>query len=388
VLNYRGKYNSANVMLSDAPDETTVKQIYGFLNHPAFKGGYIAIMPDCHAVKGSCIGFTMTLNDYIIPAVVGVDIGCGVLAVDLQTDDLDFEKLDKWIRENVPCGFSTHGDGERNTRSLKRSRRENYVMLAAQTNQPAGRALESLGTLGGGNHFIEVDRAPDGSYWLLVHSGSRNLGLKVAEYHQNEAKKLMKTMFHGDAYRGLEFLPRGHGFEAYLEDMTLAQEYAHVNRLMIASRVWAQFLGRHKGVDGEGLLRLGGEGIVESVHNYIGDDSVIRKGAISAHEGERVLIPLNMRDGVVVAVGKGSQKWNNSAPHGAGRVLSRTQAKKQLTVEDFKVAMEGIWTSSVGPSTLDEAPGAYKPAEVILDVIGETVDVEFTMKPVYNFKAS
>jgi len=388
MLTYKGKHGYAHVMI-DVVDPETVKQIYSFLNHPAFAGTYIAIMPDCHAGAGAVIGFTARLNDYVIPNVVGVDIGCGIDAYcvgKVEMTDTDFRALDETVRNDIPSGFSVHDD-------LTAPQLAHYLPAGI----PAGvffgnlkdickkikmdyeRACRSLGTLGGGNHFIEVDRDDRNQLWVMVHSGSRQFGLMVANYHQKKAKELLHTMFVGDAYKNLEYLPMDMGGRAYLDDMRFAQMYARVNRrIMLQTIVEDYFDVRY-----EEYLR------VNSVHNYISfKDGIVRKGAISAQHGERVIIPLNMRDGVIFGHGKGNKKWNFSAPHGAGRVLSRKRAKAELTVEDFERDMEGIWTSCVGKSTLDESPRAYKDSQLIQDAIGETVEVEFMANPIYNFKAN
>jgi tRNA-splicing ligase RtcB len=371
-----GEYNSADIMIDDV-DDATLKQIYGFLNHPAFTGE-IVIMPDCHAGAGSCIGFTMTMGDMIIPNVVGVDIGCGMLAYRLCERELDFSELDRVIREYVPHGFDIFPDTDVADAYLDcsslRSFREVVLEMAGRVEQRSGKALESLGTLGGGNHFIEVDKADNGELWLVVHSGSRNLGLCVAQYHQKKAREYMNEKYNADAYRYMEYL-EGDGMEQYLKDMQTAQVYANINRELIMSSIH-----KHMG--------LHADDCIQCIHNYINfDDGIIRKGAISAQAGERVVIPLNMRDGVVIGRGRGNPDWNFSAPHGAGRTMSRKQAKKVLDLEEYRREMEGVWSSCISHKTLDEAPMAYKDPESIMNVLGETIAIDLIMKPVYNFKA-
>jgi RNA-splicing ligase RtcB len=241
------------------------------------------------------------------------------------------------------------------------------------------RTLWSFGTLGGGNHYIELNQDQDENVWLSIHSGSRHFGLAVANFHQKKAKELMLKMFHGaSAYNGLEFLPMDLGGEAYMIDMRVAQKLAHVNREIMAKVLIEEYFK----LDFPSLEK------VLSVHNYIGDDDIIRKGAISAREGERVIIPLNMRDGAIIGVGKGSRKWNFSAPHGAGRKYSRKKAKEKFTLKKFEAEMKGIWSSCVKAKTLDESPMAYKDASEIIDSIDETVEVQDIIKPIYNFKAT
>lgn len=374
----------------DEIDEETVKQIYSFLNHPAFAKTYIAIMPDCHAGAGAVIGFTAKMNNYVIPNVVGVDIGCGVLSCPLPVHSIDFEELDNFIKANIPSGFSIRNYSQR---MINGYRPDSYIpddseimYYANETKQESSRVKGSLGTLGGGNHFIEIDEAEDGTYWLLVHSGSRNFGLKIANYYQNKAKELLKEMFVGaSAYHNLEYLPMEHGGYQYLQAMRIAQHYATLNRGIMLEIILNYF--------GVATSQTGGKIIspdnaFDTVHNYINfKDKIIRKGAVAAHDGERLVIPFNMRDGVAVCIGKGNQKWNYSAPHGAGRILSRKKAKATLSMDEFTAQMDGIYTTTATLDTIDESPMAYKDKDMIVDAIGETVDIEFMMKPVYNFKA-
>lgn len=378
MLVYKGKYNYTKVMI-DKIDETTVSQIYTFLNHPAFKDMQIRIMPDCHAGTGAVIGFTATMNEYIIPNIVGVDIGCGVVAYNLGKIDVDFEELDNFIRENIPSGFNVYDKPLEELEAVS-NLVQNIEYIANQIDTiDYTRTLCSLGTLGGGNHFIELNRDPDDNVWLTIHTGSRKFGLDIANYHQKKAQELMKTMFHGaSSFKKLEFLPIKIGGEDYLRDMRVAQEFANTNRNLIAYKIIYEFFNL-KDINYR----------IRSIHNYINfNDNIIRKGAISAHKGEKVIIPLNMRDGTIIGTGKGNKDWNFSAPHGAGRILSRKKAKEELTIEEFEKEMKDVWTSCVQQSTLDESPMAYKDKNIILDTIGETVDIDFIMKPIYNFKAT
>jgi tRNA-splicing ligase RtcB (3'-phosphate/5'-hydroxy nucleic acid ligase) len=376
MLEYKGKYNYANVMI-DVIEPELVQKLYLMLNHPAFKGGYIAIMPDCHEGKGSCIGFTKQMNEYVIPNVIGVDIGCGIEAYNLgqlKLDDRDFGGFYNFIQNKVPSGFDVRSKAIYFD-SIGNKLMPKVEAICKKIELDFGRVEKAVGTLGGGNHFIELDIAPNGDVWLTIHTGSRNFGKMVCEYHQDKAKKLMNDMFIGDAYKNLEFLPMGHGAEDYIEDMKVAQEYAALNRYEIATVLMEFF-------------KVTDCGKIKTVHNYINfEDNIIRKGAISAQEGERVLIPLNMRDGVIVGTGKGSSKWNYSAPHGAGRVLSRGKAKASLSVEKMKEDMKGIWSKSISKDTLDEAPDVYKDSQLIIDSIGESVQIDFMIKPIFNFKA-
>ena len=366
MLEYIGKYASCHVMI-DEVEEACVTQIYGFLNCPAFEGMTIRLMPDLHAGAGAVIGFTGTLTDKIVPNVIGVDIGCGVASYRLgQLRNINFPELDQYIREHVPNGFNVN---ERLDKKIDDTSDE-YRKVARATDQDEHRVVRSLKSLGGGNHFIEVGQDQNGDVWLTIHSGSRNFGLKIALWHQAKA---VKTVGKG---RGLEWL-EGDEAQLYLDHMKVAQQFASQNRRLMAQQI-LRFFGM--GVD---VIET-----VESVHNYINfEDRIIRKGAISAHEGERVIIPWNMRDGLVLGRGKGNAEWNYSAPHGAGRVMGRGVAKKTLDVEVFKESMQGVWSSCVGKNTLDESPMVYKDHAKIQAAIGDTVDVELTVKPLYNFKA-
>jgi len=376
VLN--GKCNHARVMI-DHVDEATQSQIINFLNHPAFSRSPIVIMPDCHAGMGAVIGFTMPLRDHVIPSVVGVDIGCGVYAYNLEQGKVKFKELDHFIKEKIPSGGSVRTAQTALVHFVNPTLLKDVQAVCSKIGEDFERTVWSVGTLGGGNHFIELNEDKDKNVWLAIHSGSRHFGLAVAEFHQKKAKQLMLKMFHGaSAYNGLEFLPMDLGGEEYLQDMRVAQRFADINRELMAWSIITGFF-HQEFTETESI---------KSVHNYIGVDNIIRKGAISAKAGERVIIPLNMRDGSIIGVGKGSSKWNFSAPHGAGRKFSRTKAKEKFTLAKFEEEMKGVWSSCIKAKTLDESPMAYKDASDILDNISETVDVQDIMKPIYNFKAT
>lgn len=361
----RGQYNEANVMI-DVLDDTTRSQIQGFVNNPSFHSSYIAIMPDCHAGAGSCIGFTMQMNDRVIPDVVGVDIGCGMLSAKFDTEYVDRVAFDNFIKETIPAGFSIHDDMHPHSHC--------FVRVAERVGADVSRMGRSIGTLGGGNHFIEAGYGADEKLWVTIHSGSRNFGLQIAKHHGAVAKALCQKW--GADTRGIPFLlvdsPEG---QQYLADQQIGVEYAHLNRMAMLRQI-SSFCG--KPVE-----------IIESVHNFIDDTGMIRKGATPAHEGQKVIIPFNMRDGLAICRGKGSEKYNNSAPHGAGRILSRSRAKAELDVDYFKEDMRlaGVYTTTATEHTLDESPDAYKDMAVILENIKETVDVIEMIKPVYSFKA-
>ena len=395
-------------IFTDNIEGEALNQIYTLVKQPAFSNCKVRIMPDVHAGAGCVIGFTADLGDKVIPNIVGVDIGCGMLTVKLGPDPIDFAELDRIIRKYVPSGRAVHEDGE------------GYPFLHEFRCYAALREKEwlerSLGTLGGGNHFIEVDVDSNDNKYLIIHTGSRNLGKQVADIYQKKA--IDKMMGHGllqqmqekliqeykAAGRAKEisgalaelsanFSPNpykvpkelcyleGQDREDYLHDMRLCQEFASMNRYAIANEI----IGNLYGAD----MAYWDLPSFETVHNYIEFGSnIVRKGAISAKAGEQVLIPLNMRDGCILGVGKGNPDWNYSAPHGAGRLMSRSKAKEAIALEDFIASMEGIYTTSVGYSTIDESPFAYKPAEEIVSYVGETVDVVEILRPVYNFKAS
>jgi RNA-splicing ligase RtcB len=362
----KGKYNQANVMIDDI-DETTRAQIQGFVNNPSFHGPYIAIMPDCHAGSGSCIGFTMQMNDRIIPDVVGVDIGCGMLSRKFDIESFDIPAFDAFIKYNIPSGFAINDKVFRGV--------DFFTNTVKKIGMDEGRALRSIGTLGGGNHFIEAGYGADGKLWVTIHSGSRNFGLQIAKYHGNKAKELC-TKWGADT-QGIPFLvvdsPEG---QDYIADQFIGSQYASINRETMMNKL-EKFFGVSP-VDS-----------IESRHNFIDDTGMIRKGATPAHEGQRVIIPFNMRDGLALCAGNGSKKYNFSAPHGAGRILSRSKAKATLDVEYFQKDMKqaGVYTTTANAGTLDESPDAYKDMEIILKNIEETVSVIEMVKPVYNFKA-
>jgi RNA-splicing ligase RtcB len=368
----KGKYNIANIMI-DSIDEATKEQIQGFLNHPAFGNTYIAIMPDVHAGAGAVVGFTMKMNDYVIPNVIGVDIGCSILSYKFKNNNISLEKLDEFIKSEIPSGFNINS----NYKHILNNRNFYLSVIGAceKINIDFEKALRAIGSLGGGNHFIEAGIDSESNLWITVHSGSRNFGLKVAQYYQKLAKQNLEKYFIRDQYKNLEFLlTDSDDGKSYLFSLGVAQEFANQNRKEIMKRI-VKFL------DSEPIE------IIESVHNYIGEDNIIRKGAVSARKGEKLVIPFNMRDGIAVCVGKGSAKYNYSAPHGAGRILSRTQAKNQLSLSEFEETMKGIYTTTANAETLDEAPMAYKDKDTIIDNIKETVDIIEMIKPIYNFKA-
>lgn len=331
-------------------------QIEELCNFEPYLESKIRIMPDAHAGKGCTVGTTMTIIDKITPNLVGVDIGCGMLTIELGCIDLDLSKLDEVVSKHVPSGFNTH---------QKPMQYFDFREITCKDSIDIERAWNSIGTLGGGNHFIEIAKSEtNGWLYLIIHSGSRKLGKDICEYHQKVAGSSDLSYLFGDK------------MGAYLYDMRIAQEFAQVNREEIA-----KIIIRDMGIENYGRK-------MHTIHNYIDfDRMILRKGAVSANYGERLLIPINMRDGSLLCRGKGNADWNFSAPHGAGRLMSRSKAKKILDMENFKSGMDGIYTSSICEATIDEAPMAYKPMQEIIDCISDAVEVIDILKPIYNFKA-
>lgn len=382
-------------------DQKAVNQIYELLKQEAFKDAKVRIMPDCHPGAGCVIGFTADLGDKVIPNVVGVDIGCGVLVILLGKINIDYKKLDEVIKKLIPCGFEVNTSFKMTLEEYDSTRIINQIKVLPQL-RDKNRLVHSMASLGGGNHFIEIDADKDGGKYLIIHTGSRNLGKQVADIYQDLAIKKRSLVKVEDRQAVVDKLKaegrqrdiplalkelkptvkipkelsylEGQDRDDYLHDMKLCQEFAKFNRNYIAIRICCEM--------GWPLSDN-----FESVHNYIDDNNIVRKGAISAHEGKRLIIPINMQDGCIIGIGKGNPDWNYSAPHGAGRLLSRRQAKDKLTVEQFQKDMEGIYTTTANQSTIDESPRAYKPLEDILNYIGDTIVVDKIIKPIYNFKA-
>ena len=394
MLEIKGKYGKATIHTDNIGQET-ISQVYGLLNTPLAENANIQIMPDCHAGAGCVIGTTMIIEDKVCPNLVGVDIGCGVLTTELGMIDIDFEKLDEFIKSNIPSGFSVNS----NESNSARMDVEGLIVSDVVSNKE--RIYKSLGTLGGGNHFIEIDTDDNGVKYLLVHTGSRNLGLQVANIYQklatditekqavkkneliNQLKKDGRESEIEQAIKGIEkrqwdksldYLT-GKDLNDYLHDMEICQEFASENRKIISLKI-ANF------------LKVQIKDWFDTVHNYIDTKHrILRKGAVSAQEYQRLIIPINMRDGALICTGKGNIEWNNSAPHGAGRILSRSQAKRDLKLEDFQKTMNGIYTTTATQATIDEAPMAYKPIDEIIENIKDTVTINKIIKPIYNFKA-
>lgn len=386
-------------------EQEAIDQINQLLEQDAFKDSKIRIMPDVHAGKGCVIGFTGDLGDKVVPNLIGVDIGCGMLCVELGKIDIDLQKLDEVIRKYVPSGRNVH------QLPVKCSSLYIHELICNKELENKNNWLEkSLGTLGGGNHFIEIDVDEEDNKYLVIHTGSRNLGKQVAEIYQEKAIKYCsyedemkeekqsviekykeqhreneiqnKLIEISQKYEGKTKLPKdlcyleGNLRKFYLNDMEICQKFAEHNRKYIASIILEKL----------DILDIDH---FQTIHNYISfEDNIIRKGAISARKGEKVLIPMNMKDGCIIGIGKGNDDWNQSAPHGAGRIMSRMKAKETFNLKEFQDSMNGIYTTSVNENTIDEAPFVYKPMQEIIDNIKDTVDIVKIIKPIYNFKAS
>lgn len=364
MLKIEGKYNTALVYATSL-EKGAIGQLTALCDQEFTRGSKLRIMPDAHAGAGSVIGTTMTISGRIVPNLVGVDIGCGMEVIRLGKCRMDFKKLDGVIRESVPSGFATR------KREHRFASRADFSGLTCAKAINKEKFLKSVGTLGGGNHFIEVARdETSGDYYLIIHSGSRNPGMQAALFHQNIAgdDRPENVPFE------LAYL-EGQKFEDYTHDIEIMQEYASLNRQAIADEIL-------KG------MKWKAESSFATIHNYLERESmVLRKGAVSAKKGETLIIPMNMRDGSLLCEGLGNPDWNYSAPHGAGRIFSRKEAKENITLTQFKQAMEGIYSTCVSRDTLDESPQEYKPMSDIVAQIGETVKIRSVLNPVYNYKA-
>lgn len=392
MIELKGKYNECKIF-TDEIDNATRGQITALLDQESMKETKIRIMPDCHAGAGCVIGTTMTIKDKLIPNLVGVDIGCGMYAIKLKEKRIDLPKLDSTIRKYIPFGFNIY---------ITKAQYFDIYNLKAPIN--IDNALRSIGTLGGGNHFIEIDRDSDNHLWLVIHTGSRHAGLEVCNYYQNLAYENLKD--NNDLRNQLieklksegrekeissalkEFskenptdIPKmlayceGDLFNDYIHDMRIMQDYADTNRRTIAKIIMKK-------------MKLHQIYEIMTRHNYIDiDNMILRKGSISAQKDEEVIIPMNMRDGSLICKGKGNPDWNCSAPHGAGRLMSRTEAKESISMNDYKKSMNGIYSSCISKETIDESAFAYKPMQSIIDNIKDTVEIIDIIKPIYNFKA-
>jgi len=405
-MKIKGKYATAKVFAKTI-DDKAIEQIKLLCNQEFAKGSKIRIMPDVHAGKGCTIGFTANIGNKVIPNIVGVDIGCGMLCVNLGKVDIDFEKFDNIVKNCIPCGFDVHKNKIKDFNEIEK-------MNCYSKLNDKERIVCSLGTLGGGNHFIELDKDDNNCVYLVIHTGSRNLGKQVAEYYQtmayetlhNNAEELkvkqenlieeykkqgkqsqielaIKELKEQFAYKEIK-IPKelcyltGLQRQLYLEDMAICQKYATLNRELIADIILKKYFNKH----------LYEYMYFETIHNYIDlKNNIIRKGAISSQKGELILIPINMRDGSLICEGKGNEDWNCSAPHGAGRVLSRIQAIETLSLDEYEKSMNGIFSSCINNFTIDEAPMVYKNIDEIVGAITPTAEIKKIIKPIYNFKA-
>lgn len=399
MIELKGKYNEAKIF-TDVVDEASISQVLLLLNQEFVSGSRIRLMPDIHAGSGCTIGTTMTITDKIVPNLVGVDIGCGMEVIRVKEKHIELQKLDKLIYEKIPSGFNIREKAHRYFKDI------NLEDLYCYKQIDMRRAEKSLGTLGGGNHFIEANKDDEGNIYMVVHSGSRHLGLEVANYYQEEGYKelngsaqkdvdnlimdlksqgrqkeiqksiaALKNTKRTNIPKQLAYVSDGL-FIQYIHDMKIIQKYAELNRQAMMDEM----------IKG---MKLHVVDQFTTIHNYIDTDAMIlRKGAVSAKCGETLLIPINMRDGSLICTGKGNDEWNQSAPHGAGRLMSRSAAKQSFTVSEFKKQMEGIYTTSVNRDTLDECPMAYKGIDDIVNNIDDTVEIDRMIKPIYNFKAS
>lgn len=400
MIELSGKYGTAKVF-TDVVDNESISQVINLLNQPYVQGSKVRMMPDIHAGAGCTIGTTMTISDKICPNLVGVDIGCGMNVARIREDHIDLKKLDEVIRREIPSGFSIHSQAVPEADLLDLASH-----LRCRNHVDIERAKRSIGTLGGGNHFIEANMDDEGHIYIVIHSGSRHLGLEVANYYQEEAYKQLTQYSKAEIDEVIESLKaagrkneiqsaieklrgerkhtpvpkplayvQGSLFDDYLNDMQVVQRFARLNRYCMMRAII-------------NTMDLHCEDGFTTIHNYIDvGNMILRKGSVSAHLGERFIIPINMRDGSLLCTGKGNPDWNYSAPHGAGRLMSRSAAKEAFTVDEFAKQMEGIYTTSVGQSTLDECPMAYKGMDDIVNNIGPTAQIDAIIKPIYNFKA-
>lgn len=400
MIELSGKYGTAKVF-TDVVDNESISQVINLLNQPYVQGSKVRMMPDIHAGAGCTIGTTMTISDKICPNLVGVDIGCGMNVARIREDHIDLKKLDEVIRREIPSGFSIHSQAVPEADLLDLASH-----LRCRNHVDIERAKRSIGTLGGGNHFIEANMDDEGHIYIVIHSGSRHLGLEVANYYQEEAYKQLTQYSKAEIDEVIESLKaagrkneiqsaieklrgerkhtpvpkplayvQGSLFDDYLNDMQVVQRFARLNRYCMMRAII-------------NTMDLHCEDGFTTTHNYIDvGNMILRKGSVSAHLGERFIIPINMRDGSLLCTGKGNPDWNYSAPHGAGRLMSRSAAKEAFTVDEFAKQMEGIYTTSVWQSTLDECPMAYKGMDDIVNNIGPTAQVDAIIKPIYNFKA-
>lgn len=401
MLEIKGKISTA-ICYASIIEPKAIDQIRRMCDYEFTRGSKIRIMPDVHAGKGCTIGTTMTVVDKAVPNIVGVDIGCGMYTVELGKEDIDLKKLDE-VAHFIPSGMNVWNDIQENFNIEELKCYDQLINIDW--------LKCSLGSLGGGNHFIEVDVSEDGTKYLIIHSGSRNLGKQVAQIYQEKAidqckgisvykeekNNIVENLKAEGRFQEIETALKNFEKKKLEQAVDISDDLCYVSGKLLEDYLYdveicRRFAKRNRELMAEIILKQ--TGIISyssfhTIHNYIDmQEMILRKGSIAAHDGEKVLIPINMRDGSVLAIGKGNSEWNYSAPHGAGRLMSRMQAKENISLEDYKKSMEGVYTTSVNLETLDEAPMAYKSFNDIIDVIKETVDIIEVMKPIYNFKAS
>lgn len=360
-----GKYAEA-VVYTDDIEQYALAQIQMICDFEASEGSRIRIMPDVHPGKVGPVGLTMTLKDKVMPNLVGTDIGCGISYARIGKKNVEFQKLDRVIRECIPAGGKVRSEAQRNSYDF------DFDDLICRNSVNEDRGRLSLGTLGSGNHFIELDRDEDGNLYLVVHSGSRHLGKEVTENYLQEGKRVLKKKGYSVPYE-MTWL-EGKLMESYIHDVNVVTGYAMLNREIIINEICKK-------------MKWKPDYFGECIHNYVDDNLILRKGACAAYMGDDVIIPINSRDGIIIGTGNGNAEWNSSAPHGSGRVLNRKAVSEKFTLSEYKKSLEDVYSSTVCRETLDEAPFAYRNIESILGVIEETVDVKKILKPVYSYKA-
>lgn len=360
-----GKYCTAKIF-TDEVENSVIGQLTTLCNQPFTEGCIIRVMPDVHAGKGSTIGTTMTYLDKVCPFIVGMDISCGVLVVKLKEKRIDLPKLDSIIHNNIPTG------SELRKKTHKFARDSKINELVAYGGEYMKGQL-AIGTLGLGNHFISIEKDEEDNLYLLIHTGSRNIGKRVCEWYQEKACKNLKKQQIEEPIYELSFV-YGEMLDNYLHDMEILEEYSHLNRTAIADVILSE-------------MKLHEMESFETLHNYVDlKNKIIRKGAVSAQKGEQLIIPINMKDGSLICIGKGNSEWNYSAPHGAGRLMSRKESEQNFTLSQYKKEMNGIFSTTICKETLDESPMAYKSIKSIVNNVSDTVDIIKHIKPIYNFK--
>ena len=385
MIELKGNFNTAKVF-TDEIEESAIKQIDTLLNQQFTKDCKIRIMPDVHSGSGCVVGFTANLGDKVVPNLVGVDIGCGVLTVPLGKVDIDYRRFDKVLRDSIAFGLNINKEIKSDFDELN----DLYCYNEA-IKYKRDKIIRAIGSLGSGNHFIEIDEDNSDEKYLMIHTGSRHLGIDVCEYYQNIAET---NSLDENIPKNLSYLT-GSDRDRYLHDMRICQRFAELNRFIIAKELLENYFNDCKiNLSSGGSFKLKQKGKYniktewfDTIHNYIGDDNIIRKGSVSAYKDQLLVIPVNMRDGVLICKGKGNEDWNYSAPHGSGRIMSRSKAKESIQLSDYAESMKGIFSTCINENTIDESAFAYKDIYHIIDNVQDTVDIIKIIKPKYNFKA-